>query len=202
MGLPPLVYFQRRWRRRGRDVAVRMSCVPPQGDGGGRGVKTPRTSTSSSCLDAREVVVVADSLKSPKKNPHPARVWMRGWWCGCRHVETNHLWLAFECEGGGVVAGPPKSQRTRLRLAFGPKGGGSGGKRVEVSKKSTSGSYLDAREEVVVANASKSSKRPTSGSCLDAREVAAGNALKTSKISIFTSGSRLGVREVVAAVSV
>jgi hypothetical protein len=38
-----------------------------------------------------------------------------------------------------------------LRLAFGCEGGGSGGRRVETPKKTTSGSHLDAREVVVVA---------------------------------------------------
>ena len=67
----------------------------------------------------------------------------------------NHLQLTSECEGGGVVAGPLKKlKKTPLQLAFGWDGGGSGGKRVEMSKKSTSGSHLDGREVVVVANTS------------------------------------------------
>ena len=41
---------------------------------------TPKKTTSGSRLDAREVVVVGVALKR-RKQPPPARVWMRGrWW--------------------------------------------------------------------------------------------------------------------------
>jgi len=132
-----------------------------------------KKTTSSSRLDAREVVVVADGRNSRK----------------------NHLQLAFECKGGGgggrrvermerttsgsrldarevVVLGdrskepPParvwtqgrwwwetgrKNEKNHLRLAFGREGGGGGGRPVETPKKTTSGSRLDVREVVVVA---------------------------------------------------
>ena len=55
---------------------------------------------------------------------------------------------------------------------FGRKGGGGGGNRIELSKKSTSGSHLDTREVAVVVVASNQWKKKTTlGSCLDAREV-------------------------------
>ena len=98
------------------------------GGGGGSRVERSKITTSSSRLDAREVVVVADG----------------------RNDEKNHLQLAFEREGGGVVAGGRHSRRNHLQLAFGRKGGGSGGRRVERTKKTTSGSRLNAREVVVV----------------------------------------------------
>jgi len=49
------------------------------GDGGGRRVETPKITTSTSRLDAREVVVVGEVSEGRK----------------------NHLRLAFGCEGGG-----------------------------------------------------------------------------------------------------
>jgi len=54
-----------------------------------------------------------------------------------------------------------------LRLAFGCKEGGSGGRRVKRFEKSTSSSHLDAREVVAVGNMSKTSN---SGLHLGARE--------------------------------
>ena len=50
------------------------------GGGCGRRVESKKKTTSDSHLDAREVVVVVDTLKLTKK---------------------NHLWLTFGCEGGG-----------------------------------------------------------------------------------------------------
>ena len=63
--------------------------------------------------------VVADTSKR-RKFPPPARVWMQGRWWGRqthRNIEEIHPQLAFGCEGGG-----------------------SSGRRVERSEKSTSGS--------------------------------------------------------------
>jgi len=93
-------------------------------------LKPPKRTTSGSRLDAREVVVVGGTSKR-RNGPPPARVWTRGrwwWWEACRNGKLDHLRLAFGCEGGG-----------------------GGDERVETSKKTTSGSRLDAREEVVVA---------------------------------------------------
>jgi hypothetical protein len=85
-------------------------------------------------------VVLADVLQARKKPP-PARVWMRGrWW-----------W-------------PQTCRKLHLRLAFGCEGGGGGSRCVE-----TSGSRLDAREVVVVANTLQARKKATFGSRLDAR---------------------------------
>jgi len=49
-----------------------------------------------------------------------------------------------------VVGGTSKQQNGPPPLAFGREGGGGGGRRVETPKLITSGSRLDAREEVVV----------------------------------------------------
>ena len=96
--------------------------------GGGHGsrVENQKKTTSGLCLDAREVVVVADMSKVEKKTtsglrlharevvvvlalkvekkPPPARVCMRGrwwWWQSCRNRRKDHLQLAFGCKGGG-----------------------------------------------------------------------------------------------------
>jgi hypothetical protein len=105
------------------------------GDGGGRRVETLKITTSTSCLDAREMVVVGE-VSEERKKPPPARVWMRGrwwWWQSHRNDDSNHLRLVFERKGGG----------------------GGGGNHVETTKRTTSGSRLEAREVVVVAVASK-----------------------------------------------
>jgi hypothetical protein len=72
------------------------------GDGGGRRVETPKITTSTSHLDAREVVVVGE-VSEERKKPPLARVWTQGRWWGesCRNDKKNHLRLAFGREGGG-----------------------------------------------------------------------------------------------------
>ena len=50
-------------------------------------------------------------------------------------------------------------------------GGGGGGRHVKTTKWTTSGSRLDAREVVVVAEALEGRKKTTSGSRLDMKEV-------------------------------
>ena len=112
-------------------------------------LKILKKSTSGLRLDAREVVVMAKVLK-PVKTPHPARIWMQGRW---RQWEMR--W---------------KVRKIHLQLMFGHEGGGGGGRQVETSKKSTSCSCLDVKEVVVMADAWKIEKRPP-GSHLDAREV-------------------------------
>ena len=52
------------------------------------------------------------------------------------------------------------AKKIHLRLAFGCEGGGSGGSGVETMERSTSGSRLDAREVVVVADMLKCQKGP------------------------------------------
>ena len=83
---------------------------------------------------------------------------------GRRHVETaekNLLRLAFGREGGGGGGRRVETtEKNHLRLAFGCEGGGGDGERVETTKMTTSSSRLNAREEVVVANASKRRKIP------------------------------------------
>ena len=59
-----------------------------------------------------------------------ARRWL--WWESGRRNEKDHLWLVFGCKGRG-----------------------GGGRRVEMPKKTTSSSCLDAREVVVVGVRSK-----------------------------------------------
>ena len=94
----------------------------------------PKITTSSSRLDAREVVVVGDG----------------------RNAEKNHLQLAFKCEGGGGGGRRVENaEKNHLRLTFGREEGGGGGSRVKTTKRTTSGSHLDAREVVVVGVMSK-----------------------------------------------
>jgi len=91
--------------------------------------KLTKRTTSGSRLDEREVVVVGFTSKW-RKWPPPARVWMQGRWWWWQMVETtkkNHLQLAIECDGGGVVAGSRNNGRNHLQLAFGHEGGGDGG---------------------------------------------------------------------------
>ena len=102
-------------------------------------LKPPKSTTSGSHLEAREVVVVGVASKRWKEPP-PARVWTRGrwwWWGSRRNAEMDHL-----------------------RLAFGSEGGDGGGSRVETPERTTSGSRLDAREVVVVGFASKRRNGP------------------------------------------
>ena len=56
---------------------------------------------------------------------------------------------------------------------FGCEGGGGGGRRIKTDKRTTSGLRLDAREVMVVVEASKLEKKTTSSSHLDTREVVA-----------------------------
>ena len=88
----------------------------------------------------------------------------------CRKNEKHHLQLAFGREGGGGGSRVETPKNNHLRLAFGCEGGGGGGSRVETTKRTTSGSRLDTREVVVVAQAVETTKETTSGSRLDARE--------------------------------
>jgi len=146
--------------------------------------KQVKMTTSSSHLDAREVVVVADG-RNDKKNYLQLAFEREGGGvvAGSRNSQRNHLQLAFGCEGGGsggrrskqLKEPPParvwtrgrwwqwemgqKNKRNHLRLAFGCEGGG-GGRRVKRTKKSTSGSRLDAREVAVVGGGLEEWKWP------------------------------------------
>ena len=129
---------------------------------------------SGSRLDAREVVVVADGGND----------------------ENDHLQLAFEREGGGVVAGDRNGRRNHLQLAFGCEGGGGGGSHFETTKKASDSSRLEVREGAVVAEALEERKKTSSGSHLNASEVVGGGKrIETTKTT--TSGSHLDAREVV-----
>jgi len=89
---------------------------------------------------------------------------MRGRWCGGRRVERtkrNHLWLAFEREGGGGGGSQVETaEMNHLRLVFGREGGGGGGSQVKTPKKTTFGLRLDAREVVVVGVGLKQREKP------------------------------------------
>ena len=61
------------------------------------------------------------------------------------------------------------AEKNLLWLAFGHKGGGSGGDGSKLPKRTTSGSWLDV--VVVVGDMSKCQKKTTSGLCLNMREV-------------------------------
>ena len=77
------------------------------------------------------------------------------------------------------MGGTSKRQNGPPPLAFGCKGGGGGGRHIETPKLTTSGSRLDAREEVVVEFVAEMLKRITSSSRLGAREeVVVANVLK------------------------
>ena len=81
----PLLNFLHSFKTTEKDhLWLAFGCE--DGGGGGSHVETPKNTTSSSHLDAREVVVVADS----------------------QNIENNHLQLAFEHKEGGVVAGGQK----------------------------------------------------------------------------------------------
>jgi len=117
----------------------------------------PKITTSGSRLDAREVVVVGDG-RNTEKNHLQLAFKCEGGGGGGRRVETaekNHLRLTFGREGGWWWESCQNDEKNHLQLAFGCEGGGGGGSRVETTKRTTSGSHLDARKVVVVAVASK-----------------------------------------------
>jgi len=85
-------------------------------------------------------------------------------------MERGSLMRALENDDEQIVVAPSTSsslvflgggshveinEKNHLRLAFGCEGGGDGGSRVEMTKMTTSGSRLDAREVVVVADGQK-----------------------------------------------
>jgi len=110
-----------------------------EGGGGGIRIETSKWTTSGSRLEAREVGVVGGTSKR-RNEPPPARIWTQGrwwWWDAHRNAKMDHV-----------------------QLAFGHEGGGSGGVRVEMLKRTTSGSRLDAREVVVVEFTSKCRNQP------------------------------------------
>ena len=160
-------------------------------------LKLPKSTTSSSRLEAREVVVVGVASKR-RKEPPPARVWMRGrwwWWGSRRNAEMDHL-----------------------RLVFGSEGGDGGGSRIKTPERTTSGSRLDVREVVVVGFASKRRNGPPLahvwtrgrwwwwGSCRNAKinhlrlafgREGGGGGSCVETLKSTTSGSHLDTREVV-----
>jgi len=97
----------------------------------------------------------------------------RWWWESRRNDENDHLWLAFGCEGGG-----------------------GGGSRVETTKMTTSGSYLDAREVVVVGDGLKERKKNHLWLAFGC-EGGGGGGRRVEMLKKTTSGSRLNAREVV-----
>ena len=135
-----------------------------EGGGGGNCVQMLKDTTSVLRLDAREVVVVVVVVCSQKiwKTPPPACIWMRGrWWCWetYQKAEKLHLQVAFGPEGGGGGGRWAKwIEKHQLQLTFECEGGGGGGRRSKTSKSSTSGSRLDAREVAVVAGTCYESK--------------------------------------------
>jgi len=147
VSLSPSYHFRCCQFRGGDDVAVAADALkPPKRTTSGLRLdarevvivgatsKPPKMTTSSSHLDAREVAVVGGTSKW-RNEPPPARIWTRGrwwWWDMCQNAKMGHV-----------------------QLAFGREGGGSGGVRIEMLKRTTSGSRLDAREVVVVGFALK-----------------------------------------------
>ena len=75
-------------------------------------------------------------------------------------TEKHHLQLAVGHEGGGGGSRVETDEKNHLQLAFGCEGGGGGGIRVKTTKMTTSGSRLDAREVVVVADGQNDEKKP------------------------------------------
>jgi hypothetical protein len=113
----------------GKNDHLRLAFGCEGGGGGGRRVERMKETTSGSCLDAREVVVVGD--RSKRRN--------------------DHLLLAVGREGGGGGGRRvEKMKKNHLLLAVGRKGGGGGGSHVKMTKRTTSSSRLDVREVVVV----------------------------------------------------
>ena len=118
-----------RWRwqlcRNNEKNHLRLAFGHEGGGGGAEALEGQKKTTSSSCLDVREVAEASERCKQPPL----AHVWMRGrWWRwqSRRNDEKNHLWLMFGHKGGG------------------------GGSRVETTKRTTSGSRLDARRSHVI----------------------------------------------------
>jgi len=102
-------------------------------------VEMVEETTSSSRLNAREVVVVLQAVETIEETTSSSRL-------DAREVV--------------VVADGRNSRKNHLRLAFEREGGGGGGGRVERSKKTTSRSRLDAREVVVMGDGSKRRNGP------------------------------------------
>ena len=98
-GPPPArIWTRGRWwwwgSRRNTEINHLRLAFGCGGGGGGSRIETPKSTTSGSHLDAREVVVGVASKR--RNGPPPARVWMRGrwwWWQGLR--------MSF-CPGGKV----------------------------------------------------------------------------------------------------
>ena len=68
----------RGWRQNAKEIRFWLAFEYEGGGSGGSSFETAEKSSSSSHLDAREVVV-PDMLKR-QKGPPPARVWMQGRW--------------------------------------------------------------------------------------------------------------------------
>jgi len=108
------------------------------GGSGGRWSKRRKQTTSSSRLNAREVV----------------------WWQAVETTKKNHLQLAFEREGGGVVGDGSKEQKeTTSGLRLNVREVVVVGVGSKLPKWTTSGSHLDVREVVVVGVRSKHRKK-------------------------------------------
>jgi len=99
-----------------------------RGGGVGNPAGSPKNITSGSCLDAREVVVVAAGEMDVKHHLQFVFEHEERWWCweSCQKPEKHHLRLAFGCEGGG---GGGRDVKHHLWLAFEREGGGGGGNR-------------------------------------------------------------------------
>jgi hypothetical protein len=88
-------------------------------------------------------------IEITKKIPPPARIWMQGrWslWQRHRKNRKNHLWLMLGYERGG--GGGRRVERTEKSYLW----------HIEILKRTTSGSGLETREVVVVADALKMPK--------------------------------------------
>jgi len=100
-------------------------------------IETVEGPTPGSCLNMREVVVVAQAVKTMKKTTSGLHLDAREVVVVAdgRNSRKNHLWLAFECEGGGGGRSVESTKKTHLRLVFGCEGGGGDGRRVKRMKK-------------------------------------------------------------------
>ena len=132
----------------------------------------PKKTTSRSRLDAREEVLVRDAFKR-LNDPPPSRVWTRER-IGCVEItkKTNSCSRSDARELVDMAGASKSVKKNHLLLTFGREGGGSSGRRVKMSEKTTCHSRLGAREVAVAAGALRWPKKRTSHSRLDAREVA------------------------------